>query len=63
MARMPVEPSAWPRARGWALWKALNHLVHEQTEPGRGHRADHRMGWRISAQDVIGEVVADHRRT
>ena len=28
--RLPVEPSAWAPARGWALWKALNHLVREQ---------------------------------
>ena len=63
MARVPVEPSAWPRARGWALWKALNHLVHEQSEPGRGRRADVRMGWRLHAPDVIDELIADHRRT
>jgi aminoglycoside phosphotransferase (APT) family kinase protein len=63
MAGVPVEPSAWARARGWALWKALNHLIHDQTEPGRGRRADHRMGWRITAHDVIDEVVADHHQT
>jgi aminoglycoside phosphotransferase (APT) family kinase protein len=62
MARMPVDSSAWARARGWALWKALNHLVHEQTELGRGRRADLRMGWRLAARAVIDEVVADHRR-
>jgi aminoglycoside phosphotransferase (APT) family kinase protein len=63
MAGVPVEPSAWARARGWALWKALNHLVHDRTEPGRGHRADYRMGWRLHAHEVIDEVIADHRRT
>jgi len=60
MDGVPVESSAWARARGWALWKALNHLVHELTEPGRGRQADHRMGWRLTAHEVIGEVVADH---
>ena len=63
MACVPVEPSAWARARGWALWKALNHLVHDRTEPGRGRRADVRMGWRLHADDVIAEVIADHRQT
>ncbi len=63
MARMPVESSAWARARGWAVWKAMNHLVHDQTAPGRGSRADHRMGWRLPARHVIGEVIDDHRRT
>ena len=62
MASVPVEPSAWARARGWALWKALNHLVHDRTEPGRGRRADVRMGWRLHADDVISEVIADHRQ-
>jgi len=60
VAGVPVAPSAWARARGWALWKALNHLVHEQTEPGRGRRADNRMGWRLPARAVIDEVIADH---
>jgi aminoglycoside phosphotransferase (APT) family kinase protein len=62
MASVPVEPSAWARARGWALWKALNHLVHDRAEPGRGRRADLRMGWRLHARDVIEEVIADHHR-
>ena len=63
MAGVPVEPSAWARAHGWTLWKALNHLVHDRTEPDRGRRADLRMGWRRHADDVIDEVIADHRRT
>ena len=59
MERVPVDASAWARARGWALWKAMNHLVQDQAEPGQGRQADRRMGWRLNATDVIAEVVAD----
>ena len=59
--RVPVEPSAWPRGRGWALWKALNHLAADHAKPGQGRRRDNRVGWRIGASDVIAEVVDDHR--
>jgi hypothetical protein len=58
MASVRVEPLAWGEARGWALWKALNHLVHDRAEPGRGRRADLRMGWRLHARDLIEEVIA-----
>jgi aminoglycoside phosphotransferase (APT) family kinase protein len=59
---VPVEASAWARGRGWALWKALHHLDHDQAEPGLS-RADERMGWRLPAGDVIAEVIADHRQS
>jgi aminoglycoside phosphotransferase (APT) family kinase protein len=57
---VPVEPSAWARGRGWALWKALNHLAAERARPGQGQRSDRRVGWRVPAGDVIAEVLADH---
>jgi aminoglycoside phosphotransferase (APT) family kinase protein len=60
---VPVEASAWARGRGWALWKALHHLVVDQTQPGSGRRAGPQMGWRLSASDVIAEVIADHRQS
>jgi aminoglycoside phosphotransferase (APT) family kinase protein len=60
---VPVEPSAWARGRGWALWKALNHLAADQAAPGRGQRSDRRVGWRLPARDVIAEVIADHRQS
>jgi aminoglycoside phosphotransferase (APT) family kinase protein len=58
--RVPVEPSAWARGRGWALWKALLHLDRDRTAPGVGRRFDRRVGWRLSAREIIAEVIADH---
>ena len=42
-ACVPVEATAWPRARGWALWKALNHLGTDRAEAGRGRGSN--AGW------------------
>jgi aminoglycoside phosphotransferase (APT) family kinase protein len=61
-ASVPVEPSAWARGRGWALWKALNHVAADQANPGQGQRSDRRVGWRFSAGDVVAEVINDHHR-
>lgn len=36
---VPVEESAWARARGWALWKALLHLAGDRAKPGRSARS------------------------
>jgi aminoglycoside phosphotransferase (APT) family kinase protein len=60
---VPVEASAWARGRGWALWKALNHLVADHAEPGRGRRSEQRMGWRLPAREVVAEVIADHEQS
>lgn len=57
---VPVEPAAWPRGRGWALWKALNHLAADRAEPGRGPEIDRRLGWRLGAAAVIAELIDDH---
>jgi len=59
-ALVPVEASAWARGRGWALWKALLHLAADQAKPGQGQRFDRRVGWRLSARDVVAEVIDDH---
>ena len=59
---VPVEPSAFARGRGWALWKALLHLAADQAEPGQGRRFDRRVGWRPSAREVIAELMNDHHR-
>ena len=61
MESVPVEPSAWARGRGWALWKALIHLVADQADPGQGQQRDRRAGWRFRARDVVAEVIDDHR--
>ncbi len=59
---VPVEASAWTRGRGWALWKALLHVAADRSKLGQGQRLDRRAGWRLSARDVIAEVIDDHRR-
>jgi aminoglycoside phosphotransferase (APT) family kinase protein len=59
---VPVEASAWARGRGWALWKALLHLAADRAKAGQGQRFDRRVGWRLSARDVIADVIDDHRR-
>lgn len=59
---VPVEPSAWARGRGWALWKALVHLAADRADAGQGRQRDRRAGWRFSARDVVAEVIDDHDR-
>ena len=58
-AGVPVEPFAWARARGWALWKALLHLAADRAKPGRGARSDRRVGWRLSSQEIVSELIDD----
>jgi aminoglycoside phosphotransferase (APT) family kinase protein len=58
-AGVPVEASAWARARGWALWKALLHLAADRAKPGRGARSDRRVGWRLSSQEIVSELIDD----
>lgn len=56
---VPVEESAWARARGWALWKALIHLDSEASSPGRSRRRDRRAGWRNSAAQIVDELASE----
>jgi len=56
-AGIEVESSAWIRARGWALWKALIHLDAGSGRPGRTERRDQRAGWRFSAAEIVGALV------
>jgi aminoglycoside phosphotransferase (APT) family kinase protein len=61
--RLPLDDGTWARGRGWALWKAL--ITHVQTPKANGAHADlvgTRMGWRLSAGQIIEEVPADHSR-
>ena len=62
-AMVPVEDSAWARGGAWALWKALLHLAADQAEPGAGQRHDRRVGWRVSAHEVVAELIDDHRQS
>lgn len=56
---VPVAPSTWARARGWALWKALVHLGADLSRPGRSRRLDARVGWHRSAVEIVDELVRD----
>jgi aminoglycoside phosphotransferase (APT) family kinase protein len=59
--RLPLDEATWARGRGWALWKALITLVdaleRNEAEP---EDASLRCGWRLSARQVIDEVLVDH---
>ena len=50
---LPVDPGAWARGRGWALWKALIVLARVI----RSDPADAAV-----TRQVIAEILADHRR-
>lgn len=53
-AALPLDATTWARGRGWALWKALITLAeYRDTQPAKAGEA----------RRVIGEVLADHRRT
>lgn len=56
---VPVDASTWARARGWSLWKALMHLMHDLRRPGAGRHFDRQVGWRISAREIVGELIDD----
>ncbi len=55
-ASLALDDATWARGRGWALWKAL--ITHQQ--PG-ADAAARRFGWRVSAREVVEDVIADHR--
>ncbi len=57
-ARIALDDATWARGRGWALWKAL--ITHQK--PG-ADAAARRFGWRVSAREVVEDVIADHRAT
>jgi len=57
---LPFDEATWARARGWALWKALNTLNDGEQDGDGGHAAARRFGWRYSPRRVIGRVIADH---
>jgi aminoglycoside phosphotransferase (APT) family kinase protein len=58
---LPFDDATWARARGWALWKALRTLVHEKEGSVEVGAAARRVGWRISAREIVDAVLADHR--
>jgi aminoglycoside phosphotransferase (APT) family kinase protein len=60
--RLPFDEATWARARGWALWKALNTLSGGKHDGDGGQAAARRFGWRYSPSQIIGRVIADHHR-
>lgn len=57
---LSFDDGTWARGRGWALWKSLITLVEER----RGHAAAaQRFGWHRSAREVVGAILAEHRRS
>ena len=60
-SELPFDDATWARGRGWALWKALTTLAHEQRGGPHADAAARRFGWRTDAREVIDLVVADHR--
>lgn len=56
--RLALDAETWARGRGWALWKALITLARDR-EPERSAR---RFGWRLRAEEVVEQVLADHGR-
>jgi hypothetical protein len=62
-AACPFDEATWARARGWALWKALNTLSGGRHSGDDGQAAARRFGWRYSPRQVIGRVIADHARS
>jgi aminoglycoside phosphotransferase (APT) family kinase protein len=57
---LQFDDATWARGRGWALWKALRTLVHEKEGAAAGAAA-RRVGWRISAREIVDVVLSDHR--
>ncbi|HEU0304474.1 MAG TPA: aminoglycoside phosphotransferase family protein [Gaiellaceae bacterium] len=48
---LPVDEATWARGRGWALWKAMLTLA-------KNDGSDVRMGWRLSAAEVVEGLLA-----
>ena len=53
---LDLDDSMWARARGWALWKALITL---RTHPADADHVARRFGWRVSAAELIEDLIAE----
>jgi aminoglycoside phosphotransferase (APT) family kinase protein len=56
---LQCDEATWARARGWALWKALNSVAGRSASDPR--RTGRRWGWRRDALGVANQVIADYR--
>lgn len=60
--RIQMDRDTWARARGWALWKALKtHQLALRINPDSASSAGRRFGWRVSARELIAQIVDDSR--
>lgn len=58
VATLDVDDAMWARARGWALWKALR-TIRTATRSADADRAARRFGWRVSAGELIDDLLAE----
>ncbi|MGH9277945.1 MAG: aminoglycoside phosphotransferase family protein [Acidimicrobiales bacterium] len=60
---LPLDEPTWARGRAWTLWKALITLADaRRAGPAAASVAGLRSGWRVSARQVISDVIAEHGR-
>jgi aminoglycoside phosphotransferase (APT) family kinase protein len=52
-----LDDDTWDRARGWALWKALQVLAHDLTGGTPSADAVGRFGWRVEPIALIEELT------
>jgi aminoglycoside phosphotransferase (APT) family kinase protein len=52
-----LDDDTWDRARGWALWKALQVLAHDLTGGTSAADAVRRFGWRVEPSALIEELT------
>lgn len=52
-----LDDDTWHRARGWALWKALQVVAHDATGGTPAADAVRRFGWRIEPNALIEELT------
>ena len=52
-----LDDDTWDRARGWALWKALQVLAHDLTGGTSAADAVRRFGWRVEPIALIQELT------
>lgn len=56
-ATLDVDAAMWARARGWALWKALITMQSAHA-PSDADSAAQRWGWRITARELVEQLLA-----
>lgn len=58
---LDLDDDTWARARGWMLWKAAITLRQAREEaPAEAGTAGAEFGWRVGAQQVLDDVMAEH---